>query len=300
MYTNFMKGIVLAGGTGSRLWPITLGTNKHLLPVYDKPMIHYPIATLMAAGIREIIVIANVSDLVSYKKLLGDGSAIGVNFSFAVQESPRGIAESFLIAEDFLENSSVCLILGDNIFHGSGLGRQLMEHTKIAGAQVFAYGVSNPGDYGVIEFDKQGNAISIEEKPANPKSNFAIPGLYFFDNTVIEIARKVNPSARGELEITEVIRNYMVREKLQVSILPRGTAWLDTGTVQNLHDASSYIKVIEERQGSKVGCIEEVSWRQGWIRDSDLETIADKYSSSPYGDYLRNLPKSRDIGDEVR
>jgi glucose-1-phosphate thymidylyltransferase len=294
-----MKGIVLAGGTGSRLWPITLGTNKHLLPVYDKPMIHYPIATIMAAGIREILIISNPADLDSYKKLLGDGSEIGVQFHFAIQENPRGIAESFIIAEEFLKDSPVCLILGDNIFHGSGLGRQLMENTKIDGAQIFAYGVSNPSDYGVIEFSKEGVPISIEEKPLEPKSNFAIPGLYFFDNSVIDIAKNVKPSPRGELEITDVIRNYMAKSKLHVSILPRGTAWLDTGSIQNLHDASSYIKVIEERQGSKVGCIEEVSWRLGWIEDSKLESIADRYVNSPYGHYLRNLPHSREFGSDL-
>ncbi len=291
---------MLAGGTGSRLWPITLGTNKHLLPVYDKPMIHYPIATVMAAGIREILIISNPSDLDSYKKLLGDGSEIGVQFYFATQESPRGIADSFIIAQEFIEKSPVCLILGDNIFHGSGLGRQLMENAEIDGAQIFAYGVSNPSDYGVVEFSDEGVPISIEEKPRNPKSNFAIPGLYFFDNSVIEIAKHVKPSLRGELEITDVIRNYMAKSKLHVSILPRGTAWLDTGSIQNLHDASSYIKVIEERQGSKVGCIEEVSWRLGWIQDSNLESIANKYANSPYGNYLRNLPRSREIGSDQR
>jgi glucose-1-phosphate thymidylyltransferase len=295
-----MKGIVLAGGTGSRLWPITLGTNKHLLPVYDKPMIHYPIATVMAAGIREILIISNPSDLDSYKKLLGDGSEIGVQFYFATQESPRGIADSFIIAQEFIEKSPVCLILGDNIFHGSGLGRQLMENAEIDGAQIFAYGVSNPSDYGVVEFSDEGVPISIEEKPRNPKSNFAIPGLYFFDNSVIEIAKHVKPSLRGELEITDVIRNYMAKSKLHVSVLPRGTAWLDTGSIQNLHDASSYIKVIEERQGSKVGCIEEVSWRLGWIQDSNLESIANKYANSPYGNYLRNLPRSREFGSDQR
>ena len=295
-----MKGIVLAGGTGSRLWPITLGTDKHLLPVCDKPMIHYPIATIMAAGIREILIVCNPSDLDSYKKLLGDGSEIGVQFHFAIQENPRGIAECFIIAEKFLQGSPVCLILGDNIFHGSGLGRQLMENTEIDGAQIFAYGVSNPSDYGVIEFSDEGVPISIEEKPLEPKSNFAIPGLYFFDNSVIEIAKKVKPSLRGELEITDVIRNYMDNSKLHVSILPRGTAWLDTGSIQNLHDASSYIKVIEERQGSKVGCIEEVSWRLGWIEDLNLESIADKYANSPYGNYLRNLPRSREFGNDLR
>ena len=289
---------MLAGGTGSRLWPITLGTNKHLLPVYDKPMIHYPIATVMAAGIREILIISNPSDLDSYKKLLGDGSEIGVQFYFATQESPRGIADSFIIAQEFIEKSPVCLILGDNIFHGSGLGRQLMENAEIDGAQIFAYGVSNPSDYGVVEFSDEGVPISIEEKPRNPKSNFAIPGLYFFDNSVIEIAKHVKPSLRGELEITDVIRNYMAKSKLHVSILPRGTAWLDTGSIQNLHDASSYIKVIEERQGSKVGCIEEVSWRLGWIEDSNLESIANKYANSPYGNYLRNLPRSREFGSD--
>lgn len=291
---------MLAGGTGSRLWPITLGTNKHLLPVYDKPMIHYPIATVMAAGIREILIISNPSDLDSYKKLLGDGSEIGVQFYFATQESPRGIADSFIIAQEFIEKSPVCLILGDNIFHGSGLGRQLMENAEIDGAQIFAYGVSNPSDYGVVEFSDEGVPISIEEKPRNPKSNFAIPGLYFFDNSVIEIAKHVKPSLRGELEITDVIRNYMAKSKLHVSVLPRGTAWLDTGSIQNLHDASSYIKVIEERQGSKVGCIEEVSWRLGWIQDSNLESIANKYANSPYGNYLRNLPRSREFGSDQR
>ena len=251
----------------------------------------------MAAGIREILLITNPADESAYKSLLGDGSMIGIRLTFATQDKPRGIAEAFLIAEEFLAGSAACLILGDNIFHGSGLGRQLMEFTTVKGAQIFAYSVSNPRDYGVVEFDKKGIVISVEEKPINPKSTFAIPGLYFFENSVIGIAKKIQPSPRGELEITAVISQYLKKSLLNVSILPRGTAWLDTGSIQSLHDASSYIRIIEERQGSKVGCIEEVAWRQGWIEDGQLQKIAQTFASSPYSDYLQKLLRTQSLPD---
>jgi glucose-1-phosphate thymidylyltransferase len=284
-----MRGIVLAGGSGTRLWPITKGVNKHLLHVYDKPMIHYPIGTLMAAGIKEILLIVNEVDLATFSRLLGSGSKYGVEFSYKVQNSPNGIAEAFIIGESFINNENSALILGDNIFHGSGLGRQLMDFRNPSGAHIFAYQVRNPSDYGVVEFDSTGIAISIEEKPIKPKSNYAIPGLYFYDRSVCDVAKSIRPSSRGELEISEVNAEYLRQGNLKVSVLPRGTAWLDTGNADSLHDASSYIKIIEERQGSKVSCLEEIAWRQKWISDQELEVSAMEFKNSSYGDSLLKL-----------
>jgi glucose-1-phosphate thymidylyltransferase len=284
-----MKGIVLAGGTGSRLFPITNVVSKQLLPVYDKPMVYYPLATLMAAGIREILIITTPRDLEAFRALLGDGQQWGMTLDFVVQENPAGLAQAFLLGEDFIRESSVALILGDNIFHGPGLGTQLRQRTTPQGGVIFAYEVSNPEDYGVIEFDSIGKAISVEEKPVNPRSNFAIPGLYFFDNKVVEIAKNVRPSHRGELEITSVIDEYLRRNELQVEILPRGTAWLDTGTFSTMHDAGTYVRIIEERQGSRVGCVEELAWRNKWISDSQLEILAQRQLASGYGEYLMRL-----------
>jgi glucose-1-phosphate thymidylyltransferase len=284
-----MYGIVLAGGTGSRLWPITRGVSKQLLHVYDKPMVHYPIATLMAAGIRKILIITSPEDQAAFQRLLGSGSELGIEFHYKVQELPRGLADAFILGEKFLDGNKCALILGDNIFHGSGLGRQLMDYTDLVGAHIFAYKVSDPQRYGVVEFDADGKVISIEEKPKQPKSNFAVPGLYFYDESVVEIAKEVKPSPRGEIEITSVNNEYLNSNNLRVSVLPRGTAWLDTGTVQALHDASSYIKVLEDRQGTKVACLEEVAWRQGWITDEDVAKLAKSYGSSPFGDFLNLL-----------
>ena len=284
-----MKGIVLAGGTGSRLWPITWGVSKQLLHVYDKPLIHYPISTLMLAGIREILVITTPQDQESFIRLLGNGDRYGVSFSFLAQESPDGLAQAFIIGEDFIGKDSCALVLGDNIFYGDGLGTQLKEILNVDGAHIFAYKVKDPERYGVVEFDRHGKVSSIEEKPKSPKSSFAIPGLYFYDNQVVEIAKSVNPSARGELEITSVNQAYLSIGKLRTTVLARGTAWLDTGTFESLNSASSFIQIIEERQGQKVSCLEEVAWRNGWILDSELATRADEYKSSPYATYLRGL-----------
>ena len=284
-----MKGIVLAGGTGSRLWPVTLGVSKQLLPVYDKPLIHYPISTLMLTGIREILIITTPQDQGSFMRLLGDGSRYGVSFTFAVQENPEGLAQAFLIGKRFIGASSSALILGDNIFYGSALGAQLKELREPNGALIFAYKVKDPERYGVIEFDSTGKVTSIEEKPLKPKSQYAVPGLYFYDNQVVDIAKSVKPSARGELEITSVNQEYLKAGKLQAKVLERGTAWLDTGTFDSLNSASSFIQIIEERQGQKVSCLEEVAWRNGWISDSELAARADEYRSSPFASYLRNL-----------
>ena len=284
-----MKGIVLAGGTGSRLWPITWGVSKQLLPIYDKPLIHYPISTLMLAGIREILIITTPQDQESFKRLLGDGSKYAVSFQYAIQEKPDGLAQAFLIGEDFLGNGKSALILGDNLFHGDGLGTQLSTLTDVEGAHIFAYKVIDPERYGVIEFDSSGKAISLEEKPTNPKSSFAIPGLYFYDENVVEIAKQIKPSARGELEITSINEEYLRCDSLQVTVLERGTAWLDTGTFESMNAASSFIQIIEERQGMKVSCLEEVAWRNGWISDEELLARADEYKSSPFADYLRGL-----------
>ena len=284
-----MKGIVLAGGTGSRLWPVTLGVSKQLLPVYDKPLIHYPISTLMLTGIREILIITTPQDQGSFMRLLGDGSRYGVSFTFAVQENPEGLAQAFLIGERFIGAGSSALILGENIFYGSALGAQLKELREPSGALIFAYKVKDPERYGVIEFDSTGKVTSIEEKPLKPKSQYATPGLYFYDNQVVDIAKSVKPSARGELEITSVNQEYLKAGKLQAKVLERGTAWLDTGTFDSLNSASSFIQIIEERQGQKVSCLEEVAWRNSLISDSELAARADEYKSSPFASYLRNL-----------
>ena len=284
-----MKGIVLAGGVGSRLWPITEGISKQLIPVYDKPLIYYPISTLMNAGISDILVITTPPDVDAFKKLLGDGSQFGINIEFAAQPSPDGLAQAFIVGEKFIGHDGCALILGDNLFHGFALVEKLQTVWTPSGALIFAYKVSNPREYGVIEFDADGRAISIEEKPLHPKSNFAVPGLYFYDNNVVSIAKDVKPSPRGELEITTVNSEYLRRGELQVQVLPDGTAWLDSGTFSSLHDASSYVRIVEERQGIKVGCPEEVAWRQGWLTDSDLEQAAVRLKNSGYGDYLLKL-----------
>jgi glucose-1-phosphate thymidylyltransferase len=286
-----MKGIVLAGGVGSRLWPITLGISKQLIPVYDKPLIYYPISTLMSAGIQDILVITTPSDIEPFRKLLGNGSQFGINIEFAAQPSPDGLAQAFIIGESFIGNEGCALVLGDNLFHGYALSETLKTVGTPAGALIFAYKVSNPREYGVVEFDDQGRAISIEEKPAVPKSAFAVPGLYFYDNDVIEIARAVKPSPRGELEITSVNSDYLERGSLKVQVLPEGTAWLDSGTFSSLHDASSYVRIVEERQGVKVGCPEEVAWRHGWLTDDELNAAAARLKNSGYGDYLAKLIK---------
>jgi glucose-1-phosphate thymidylyltransferase len=284
-----MKGIVLAGGTGSRLWPITWGVSKQLLPVYDKPLIHYPISTLMLAGIREILVITTPHDQEAFIRLLGDGKRYGIAFSYKVQESPDGLAQAFIIGESFIGSESSALILGDNIFYGDGLGTQLQSMGQVSGAHIFAYKVHDPERYGVVEFDESGKVLSIEEKPKVPKSSYAVPGLYFYDNEVVSIAKEVKPSQRGELEITAVNQKYLERNKLQTTVLKRGTAWLDTGTFESLNSASAFIQIIEERQGQKVSCLEEIAWRNGWITDSDLLTRANEYKSSPFAEYLRDL-----------
>ena len=286
-----MKGIVLAGGTGSRLWPITKGVSKQLLPVYDKPLIHYPIGTLFLAGIREILIITTPEDLAAFQRLLGDGSQYGASFAYAIQEKPNGLAEAFIIGERFTAGGDVSLILGDNIFHGVGLGRQLEDINASEGATIFAYRVADPERYGVVEFAESGKVISIEEKPVKPKSNFAVPGLYFYDSQVTEIAKNVKPSKRGELEITSINEFYLNAGKLTTKILERGTTWLDTGTIQNLHAASSYVQIIEERQGSKISCLEEIAWRNSWVSTTNLELMAMAYGSNPYGVYLLDLLK---------
>ena len=284
-----MRGIVLAGGLGTRLWPITKSVSKQLLPVYDKPMIYYPIATLMAAGIREILIISTPRDLPGFRNLLGSGSDLGVKFSFKEQAEPRGLAESLIIGESFINGDSVALVLGDNIFHGVGLGRELSRYQNIEGAQIFGYAVSNPTEYGIAEFDISGKVISLEEKPNNPKSNYAVPGLYFYDNTAVEKAKKVTPSARGEIEITAVNQMYLKEGTLGVQILPRGTAWFDTGTLENLYDASSYVRIVERRQGVKIGSLEELAWRQNWISADQLKALASNIMDTNQRNYLLQL-----------
>ncbi len=284
-----MKGIVLAGGTGSRLWPITWGVSKQLLPIYDKPLVHYPISTMMLAGIREILIITTPQDQDAFKRLLGDGDKFGIYLAYQVQEKPDGLAQAFIIGEKFIQGEKVSLILGDNVFYGTGLGTQLSALKTLRGAHVFAYKVNDPQSYGVVEFDKTGKVISLEEKPTKPKSRYAIPGLYFYDENVVEVAKSVKPSARGELEITSVNQTYLENGMLGVTVLERGTAWLDTGTFESMNAASSFIRAIEERQGMKISCLEEVAWRNGWLSDSDLLKRADEYASSPYAIYLRSL-----------
>jgi glucose-1-phosphate thymidylyltransferase len=288
-----MKGIILAGGTGSRLFPLTTVISKQLLPVYDKPMIYYPLASLMAAGLREILVIVTPRDEGSFRALLGNGSQWGMTIDYVVQQKPEGLAQAFILAEKFLAGDKAALILGDNIFHGVGLGTQLKQLTDPDGGVVFAYQVANPSEYGVIEFDESGKVVSIEEKPQNPKSVFAIPGLYFFDEQVVDIAKNVKPSPRGELEITSVMSEYLNRGKLKVEVLPRGTAWLDTGTFNTLHEAGTYVRIIEERQGSRLGCIEELAWRNQWITDQQMLNLGESLRASGYGEYLITLVQHR-------
>ena len=284
-----MRGIVLAGGTGSRLWPITKAVSKQLMPVYDKPMVYYPLSTLMLAGIREVMIISTPEDQPQFMRLLGDGSRFGMRLEYAVQPRPEGIAQAFLIAESFIANDAVALILGDNIFHGVGLGRQLAEPYGLVGGRIFAYQVANPQDYGVVDFDVDGRVLSIEEKPEKPKSRYAVPGLYFYDERVVEIARGLKPSARGELEITAVNDAYLRLGELTVTVLDRGTAWLDTGTFSSLMQAAEFVRVIEERQGMKIGCIEESAWRAGFIDDEQLRTLAEPLLKSGYGTYLLDI-----------
>jgi glucose-1-phosphate thymidylyltransferase len=288
-----MRGIILAGGSGTRLWPITKGISKQLMPIYDKPMIYYPLSTLMMAGIREILIITTPEYNTQFQALLGDGSELGLRLEYAVQPSPDGLAQAFIIGEDFIGDDSVALVLGDNIFHGAGLGTALRSNTTVDGARIFAYHVSNPSDYGVVEFDDGFRAISIEEKPRLPKSSYAVPGLYFYDNSVVAIAKGIRPSARGELEITAVNEHYLAAGRLQVQVLDRGTAWLDTGTFESMMQASDYVRVIEERQGFKIGCIEEIAWRAGWIDDMRLAELAAPLAKSGYGDYLTSLLADR-------
>jgi len=284
-----MKGIILAGGSGTRLYPITKAISKQLMPIYDKPMIYYPLTTLMMAGIREILIITTIEDNPQFKRLLGDGSQLGCRFEFAVQEIPNGLAQAFVIGADFIGSDKVALVLGDNIFYGTGLDKKLQTLSEVNGGYVFAYHVSDPERYGVVEFDKDMNALSIEEKPLQPKSNYAVPGLYFYDNDVVKIARELKPSKRGEYEITDVNRKYLENGNLKVALLDKGTAWLDTGTFDSLSDASEYVRVIEKRQGTKIGCIEEVAFRNGFINSDQLLNIGNELAKSGYGEYLKQI-----------
>jgi glucose-1-phosphate thymidylyltransferase len=284
-----MRGIILAGGSGTRLHPVTLGVSKQLVPVYDKPMIYYPLSMLIMAGIRDVLVITTPHDAEQFERLLGDGSQFGISISFATQPSPDGLAQAFVIGADFVGSDTVALVLGDNIFYGPGLGTQLRRHTDLTGGLVYAYQVSDPTAYGVVEFDADGRAVSLEEKPTAPRSNYAVPGLYFYDNDVLEIAAGLTPSARGEYEITDVNRTYLERGTLAVEVLPRGTAWLDTGTFDTLMAAGEYVRVIEARQGLKIGCPEEVAWRAGFLTDDELRERGEALAKSGYGEYLLGL-----------
>lgn len=288
-----MRGIILAGGTGSRLHPITLGVSKQLVPVYDKPMIYYPLSTLILAGIQDILIITTPHDADQFQRLLGDGSRFGVSITYKQQPSPDGLAQAFILGAEHIGNGPVALVLGDNIFYGQGMGTQLRRFSQIDGGAVFGYWVADPSAYGVVEFDDEGKAISLEEKPAQPKSHYAVPGLYFYDNDVVEIARNLEPSPRGELEITDVNRVYLEKGKLQVEILPRGTAWLDTGTFDSLNEASEFIRTVQKRQGLSIGCPEEISWRLGNLSDDELRTIAEPLIKSGYGTYLLGLLENR-------
>ena len=284
-----MKGIILAGGSGTRLYPITKGISKQLMPIYDKPMIYYPLSVLMLAGINEILIITTPEDATQFKKLLGDGKEIGCHFSYAIQEKPNGLAQAFIIGKDFVGKDKVALVLGDNIFYGAGFAKLVQSFNDVNGAAIFAYEVHDPERYGVVEFDDNNIAISIEEKPTEPKSNFAVPGLYFYDNSVIEIAKNIQPSKRGEYEITDVNKEYLNRGNLHVGVMNRGTAWLDTGTFESLSDASEFVRVIEKRQNRKIGCIEEVAYRMGFISQEQLLILAEQYSKSGYGQYLKTI-----------
>ncbi len=284
-----MKGIILAGGSGTRLYPITKGISKQLMPIYDKPMVYYPLSTLMMAGIKDILVITTPDDAESFQRLLGDGSELGITLSYASQPSPDGLAQAFIIGEEFIGEDSVALVLGDNIFHGYGFGQSLKECVNPDGGVVFAYQVSDPERYGVVDFDENMHAVSVEEKPENPKSNYAVVGLYFYDNSVIEIAKNITPSERGELEITSINEEYLNQGKLKVQVMDRGTAWLDTGTFSSMNDASEYIRVIEKRTGLKIGCIEEIAWRNDWISSEQLAQLAQPLTKSGYGRYLSRL-----------
>ncbi len=286
-----MKGIILAGGSGTRLHPLTLAVSKQLMPIYDKPMIYYPLSTLMLAGIKDILIISTPHDLPLFERLLGNGSKLGCNFQYEAQETPNGLAQAFVIGEKFIGNDSVALILGDNIFYGTGLQHILQNATNIKGGMVFAYHVNDPERYGVVEFDRNNNVISIEEKPTKPKSNYAVPGIYFYENSVVSIAKNLQPSSRGEYEITDINKAFLEEQKLTVSILDKGTAWLDTGTFQSLMQAQQFVQVIEERQGLKIGCIEEVAYNKGFISSEQLENIASPLLKSGYGKYLMNLLK---------
>jgi glucose-1-phosphate thymidylyltransferase len=287
-----MKGIILAGGSGTRLWPITKGISKQLMPIYDKPMIYYPLSTLMMADIREILIITTPEYSAQFQALLGDGSDLGIRLEYAVQPTPDGLAQAFIIGEDFVGDDSVALVLGDNIFHGAGLGSSLRDNGEIDGALIFAYHVSNPRSYGVVEFDDDFTAVSIEEKPTEPKSNYAVPGLYFYESSVIGIAKTIEPSARGELEISTINERYLDAGRLKVQVLDRGTAWLDTGTFESMVQATEFVRVIEDRQGYKIGCIEEIAWRAGWIDDDQLAALAKPLLKSGYGEYLMRIAAS--------